>query len=136
MRRLPLMSINVVVTGSRDWPEEYPDLIVATLSGLYGEGTIGHLVTELSEFHLYVGDANGVDRIVKWWAEQSPFHSHNERHDDPVFEFHRFKADWNRYGKTAGPLRNTAMLEAAQHGTVLAFHQNKAVYLNLHRPDG
>jgi hypothetical protein len=128
--------MNVIVTGSRDWPEEQAELVIAVLDGIYWNATLGHLVTELSEFHLYVGDCpTGVDAIVKWWAEQSPSHSYNEREDDPYFELHRFEADWDRWGKAAGPIRNAEMLDNAREGLVFAFHKNRDVFLNLHRED-
>lgn len=126
--------MNVVVTGSRDWPKDHPLAITALLDGLWQDVTMGHLLVEMSEFHLFAGDCpTGVDSIVKWWAKQSPTHSYNEREDDPYFEFHEHKANWGLYGHAAGPIRNATMLKAAQLGLVVAFHTSRSHYLNLDR---
>lgn len=45
------------------------------------------------------GGAPGVDALAKKWAEQ---------HGIPVKQF---PADWDRYGRKAGPIRNQAMAE-------------------------
>jgi len=45
------------------------------------------------------GGAPGVDTSAEQWAE---------RHGIPVT---RFPADWKRYGRRAGPIRNQAMAE-------------------------
>jgi hypothetical protein len=123
------MSLNVVVTGSRDWPETERDLIVSMLDGLWWEATVGHLSVEMSRFNLFVGDAKGVDAIARWWGEQSPTHSYNETPDDPWFALYVFEANWKLYGHAAGPIRNATMLNAAEEGVVLAFHTNRAHYL-------
>ena len=48
------------------------------------------------------GGAPGVDSLGEQWAEQ---------HGIPVT---RFPADWKRYGRRAGPIRNTEMAEYAE----------------------
>ena len=35
-----------------------------------------------------------------------------------------FKADWKRYGNSAGPIRNAEMLEKGKPDLVVAFHEN------------
>jgi hypothetical protein len=57
-------------------------------------------------------------------------HSYNERPDDPYFEYHPFPADWDRWGKAAGPIRNTEMLNAAGKGFVVAFHASLLAFQN------
>lgn len=36
----------------------------------------------------------------------------------------KFPADWNKYGKSAGPIRNIQMLKEGQPDLVLAFHDD------------
>lgn len=53
-------------------------------------------ITEVVE-----GGAKGVDTLARIWAEENRL---------PVREF---KAEWRKYGKRAGPIRNRAMAEYA-----------------------
>lgn len=55
------------------------------------------------------GAASGADRIAGQWAEA---------YGKPV---HAYPADWNQYGKRAGFLRNTQMLEEGKPDAVVAF---------------
>lgn len=57
---------------------------------------------EASGFHItevVSGGAPGVDALAEKWAEQNGI---------PVKQF---PADWDRYGRKAGPIRNQAMAE-------------------------
>lgn len=54
------------------------------------------------------GGARGADFIAKAWAE---------KHDIPC---ETFNAEWKRYGRGAGPIRNSAMLETSPD-LVIAF---------------
>lgn len=57
-------------------------------------------VIEASGFHItevISGMARGVDKMGIQWAKEVGL---------PVL---KFSADWNRYGKAAGPIRNIAM---------------------------
>lgn len=49
---------------------------------------------------LHVGDANGADWLAWKWAE------------DRNVPVRRFIADWNQFGKMAGPIRNREMLDS------------------------
>ena len=55
-----------------------------------------------------VGDADGLDRLVRMFCRrlQIPYHT--------------FKADWDEYGKAAGPIRNKEMLSHGP-GILIAF---------------
>lgn len=55
------------------------------------------------------GGARGADYLGKLWAE---------REGIPVFEC---RANWNRYGKRAGPVRNAWMIEHGKPDVVVAF---------------
>ena len=60
------------------------------------------------------GGATGADALAEEWArEQIKKHS--------GVSFRGFKADWNKHGKAAGPIRNQAMLDKGQPDLVLAF---------------
>jgi hypothetical protein len=40
------------------------------------------------------------------------------------FTIRSFPAQWDKYGKAAGPVRNTQMLREGQPDIILAFHEN------------
>lgn len=49
---------------------------------------------------LVVGDADGADKWARIWASKQL----------PVKDWQMFKADWDKWGKSAGPRRNRDML--------------------------
>lgn len=59
------------------------------------------------------GGAKGADALAKQWAK--------ERH----LPCEEFLADWSKYGKRAGHLRNTQMLVAGKPDLVIAFPGGK-----------
>lgn len=92
----------LVTTGGRSYslrPEDY-----AILAALHPS-------------MIYVGDALGADAYVAAWGDENKI----------LVEVR--KADWDQYGKAAGPIRNKRMLEAANgcagneylHPILLAF---------------
>lgn len=111
--------MRVLACGSRDWSDG--GMVNAVLTGLYQEATVGHLSADLVTFTLIEGGARGADSCAAWWADNSPMHSHNEHPDHPRFEHLTFRADWERYGKRAGYLRNQQMLDEGKPDLVLAF---------------
>ncbi len=58
------------------------------------------------------GEAPGADRLAREVAKELGL------------EVAPFPANWNRYGKAAGPIRNREMLDAGNPHLVLAFHAN------------
>lgn len=80
--------MKTIIAGSREGPT-YTDIVVAT----YG---LEWKITEV-----VCGMAPGADLLGKLWAE---------KHGIPV---KCFPADWSRYGKRAGPIRNVQMAEYA-----------------------
>lgn len=60
------------------------------------------------------GEAPGADRMSRIAADSLRF---------PV---RRFPADWKRYGRAAGPIRNKQMLEEGMPDEVWSFHDNIA----------
>lgn len=63
------------------------------------------------------GNAFGVDKIAAAVAEGLGL---------PKEKIIPFKADWEKYGKPAGPIRNRWMLKEGRPTQVLAFHNNIA----------
>lgn len=60
------------------------------------------------------GEAHGADRLSRVIAEIMGI---------PVL---RFPAEWNKFGKRAGPIRNQQMLEQGKPNAVIAFHNDIA----------
>ncbi len=76
----------VVVSGSRDWEDEQR---VRDELDFY-------INKEKDE--ILVGDQRGVDRMTKNWAYENGI------------KYHTYEAEWNKYGKKAGPIRNQRMV--------------------------
>jgi YspA, cpYpsA-related SLOG family len=87
--------MRVLVTGSRDWP--YPEVVRRELG----------LVLSAHRHELFTvvhGACNtGVDYFADKWAKDflTSFGVQCERHP----------ADWDKYGKAAGPIRNQQMAD-------------------------
>ena len=60
------------------------------------------------------GEARGADSIARGYAKGAGI---------PVLSF---PAQWGKYGKSAGPIRNQQMLDAGNPNRVIAFHHNIA----------
>jgi hypothetical protein len=84
----------VLVCGSRHFTDR--KLLEATLQQF--------AIEEIIE-----GGAFGADTLAREWAFA---------HKIPVMEF---MADWGKYGRAAGPLRNKRMLDEAKPDLVIAF---------------
>lgn len=69
----------IIVTGSRYWSNKYKIL-----------GALADYL-DCDEYKLFVGDAKGADAMARdiWTGEKQVF-----------------VADWNKYGRAAGPIRN------------------------------
>lgn len=88
----------LIITGSRNLTDK--DLLFTTLDAAHA----AHNFTLLVE-----GGANGADALACQWARSRGI---------PV---KTYPADWNLYGRKAGPMRNIAMLEAHKDARVYAF---------------
>jgi len=90
-----------LVTGSRDWLNR--NTIEQRLSNFSLKDVLIH------------GDAKGADRIAKdIWSQIA-----GENKQIP------YPAQWNKYGKSAGPIRNRQMLsENSDIELVIAFNEN------------
>lgn len=87
-----------LVCGDRDWA--FRDPLWAVLRYVAPEEIVH-------------GDARGADRIAEDWAMA----------DDDV-KIWSFPADWGRFGRGAGPIRNRQMARVAKPTFVLAFHDH------------
>jgi hypothetical protein len=140
------MMNRVLICGDRWWARHEPadlydtsykkrnlierNLVCATLTGLYNEHMVGFGSAHLDPFVLISGLAKGADDCADWWAHNSPMHSPPGKemigYDAIEFFYHGVKANWEKYGKAAGPIRNQEMLEFGKPNLVLAFHNDIA----------
>lgn len=90
--------MRVLVCGSRDFYDR--DFLFSTLDSIHAKTPI----TEVIE-----GEAKGADKLSAAWAVTNNI---------PV---RKFPADWTRYGRGAGPVRNRQMLVEGQPNLVVAF---------------
>lgn len=95
--------MRVIVTGSRAWPD--PVRVAHELTQLY---------LQHGPFTLIHGAcATGADAAAAHWMEIAG-------HDLGCYEI-PFPADWDQFGKRAGPIRNAKMVKEASADLVLAF---------------
>lgn len=83
----------VIVTGGRDYADH---------------SMITDVLNFLSPHTVIQGGASGADKLADEWASE-------------FAQSITFKADWNKHGKAAGPIRNAQMLDAYPHAVVVAF---------------
>lgn len=87
--------------------------IIVTGGRHYEDRLMIHKVLSLINPDLVVqGGASGADLLARTWARV------NKKEHDTIY------ADWNKYGRAAGPYRNREMLEKYPNATVVAFPGN------------
>lgn len=89
--------MRVLVCGDRNWTNYY---IIHNRLKQFPPGTV-----------VIEGEARGADRLAGQAAEALGL------------EVHKYPAEWDKYGKAAGPRRNCQMLDE-KPDIVLAFHNN------------
>ena len=102
--------VKVILAGSREFTnyEVFRHWVIKTLSD-WG-------LTDPGQIIIVSGGARGTDRMGERFA-----HENN-------IELHRFQAQWDKYGKSAGYIRNKEM---AVHGDLLiAFRKGPSVGTN------
>lgn len=87
--------MRILVCGSRHF-NDYR-LLAETLDKIRG-------ITQIIE-----GEAKGADTLARYYAERRGI------------EVRKFPADWQTYGKAAGPVRNKQILDEGKPDMVLAF---------------
>lgn len=96
-----MRTYKLLVAGSRSITDY--DFIAARLDYL----TVFITEAEDVEIEVIEGEAPGVDRLARRWAEER---GHRVR---------AFPADWDGLGKKAGMVRNAQMVEYGPHGAIL-----------------
>jgi phosphomannomutase len=90
--------MRVLVCGGRDFTDT--EFIYSTLDKFAKYNHIDCIIE---------GDARGVDRIAGYWARKNRI------------DLYRVAADWDRYRKAAGYIRNKQMLNEYHPDLVIAF---------------
>ncbi len=93
------MITRVLVTGDRDWKSKR--IIKYALSHVRMPAILIH------------GGCRGADLLSEEVAREMC-----------TFDIERHDANWEKYGRAAGPIRNKMMLEAGRPDFVIAFHND------------
>lgn len=95
--------MRVLVCGDRDWDDKV--IIFIVLDGILrtSSGSSGGLIV----IH---GGAKGADTLADDWAKSRGVHRES------------YHANWERFGKAAGPVRNQLMIDEGKPELVVAFH--------------
>lgn len=111
----------MLVCGDRKWLTYYlPDgkldhakiaLVKAATFSLL-DGIAAYLNVDV----LIEGCAPGADHASELWSENVGI--------DVIREHLHFPAEWDRYGRSAGPIRNQKMLDEGRPDYVVALHDN------------
>lgn len=98
--------LRVIIAGSRDF-NNY-NLLNSTISNYLKENT--------NNVEIISGTARGADQLGERFANEYGY------------QIKRFPANWNLYGKSAGPIRNKSMAEyaAQEQGVLFAFWNGKS----------
>lgn len=94
-----------IIAGSRDI-DDYPQLLACILRTGWAdkitEVVCGESENEVKRFKMHLRKAN-VDIMGAFWAE------------DHEIAVKHFPANWKKFGKSAGPIRNQEMAEYGDH---------------------
>ncbi len=96
------MSYRMIVCGGRDYADRA--FVFETLDAVVANG---------AEVHIIQGGAEGADALAREWAQ------------DRCVPFTTFPANWRKFGKRAGPIRNENMLAESDPHVVVAFPGGK-----------
>ena len=91
----------IIVAGPRDYNNK--DFVFAKLDEI--------LSTYSEEIHIIEGGAAGVDSLSKQYARTN------------YIPFTEYPADWDRYGRSAGPIRNAEMANDADELIAFVYKQ-------------
>lgn len=103
----------VIVSGSRNWSD------CAAVGSVLDEYLTKTLESS-GVFVLIEGGAKGADACAKWWAQSKKTEPNMPRN----LSHYHIPADWQKYGKAAGSIRNQLMLDTFEPDLVLAFKDN------------
>lgn len=103
--RITCVELVILVTGDRHWPDNYREPILDALSSY---------IPACPYVRVVHGGDQGVDSIAGWIAKEVL-----------GYQVTKYPADWDRYHKGAGPIRNQEMLDKEPGIAIcLAFHPN------------
>lgn len=107
--------MKVLVCGGRDYRDTKQ--FCSVMDALHQESPISLIVH---------GDANGADTMAGCWAVKNGL------------QVSVYPANWNRYGRSAGPIRNRQMLDEEHPDLVVAFPGGKgtAHMVRIAKADG
>lgn len=104
--------LRVLVCGDRNWTDY--ELIAKVLDGLMNERPDSD-APYLTVIH---GCARGADSLACQWVDR------NYVYYDGYVAQEKFIADWDQFGRAAGPIRNRRMLKEGKPDRVIAFHDD------------
>lgn len=118
----------ILICGDRNWgryPDPDPELTDDEFLALMGSAMAQRVrlmnwldrfveTHQLTSVTVIEGEAPGADTLARLWGE------------DRGYRVCKFPAQWGRFGRAAGPLRNTQMLDEAKPEHAIAFHDNLA----------
>ena len=102
--------MRVLVTGGRDYADY--EFVRNTLDQImHDRGCCGEcgVIDSPDPVIVIHGGAKGADSLADQWAVVN------------WLQIKEFKADWNRYGRVAGPIRNQQMIDEGKPDLVVAF---------------
>lgn len=101
------MKFKVLITGDRNYTRQSTvDMILDGLFARYGE-----------DLYIIHGGAKGADSLAKRWVDAKWM---TRRFDHTWI----CDAEWEKYGRAAGPIRNHLMLDEGEPDIVVAFHDD------------
>lgn len=93
------MTTRYLICGGRDFAD-YPAM----------DKALRALILHPEDAIIIHGDARGADRLAAQWGRANG-----------AMRVEAYPADWDKYGKGAGPIRNRAMLDRGDPDVVIAF---------------
>ena len=100
--------MRILVCGGRDFSD----------SALVNK-FLNQYLSDIDPPKIIQGDAQGADYLAKLWAVNNQV------------EFESFPADWKKYGKRAGYIRNVQMLNEGKPDIVIAFPGGKGTKMMI-----
>lgn len=110
----------MLVCGDRNWLNRYfPD-------GKPDNMLMFWILDQSVDVLLTLAKAHGVDTVIEGCARGGDHVGEvfSQRFSGLIKQHLHFPAEWDRYGKRAGPLRNIQMLDEGKPDFVVAFHDN------------
>ncbi len=89
--------MRILICGDRNW---------------HDGGSIREIIARFQPSVVIEGEAKGADTLARLSAESMGI------------MVEKYPADWNTYGKAAGPIRNSQMLREGKPDVIVGFHYN------------